>query len=219
MDTENTSLTPLNKILVGGLIVLITHLTVNFFQGRQRLTLEKEQFESTLIVNAIEKGDIEASRQNIEFLINSGLISQSNNKIVALLGDTTFKAKFPEKVLIELTPTNTLELAVGLNKIDYSYASRLNYISKIRGRVVDDAGAPIFNAAIYINPCKSRPNNSIENCFAKTHADENGLFWIITPNKGTYELLITAPRYSVISKRYSSNQILPNDLEFILSLQ
>lgn len=74
-------------------------------QEWMKMRLEREQYESTLIVQAVNNADQARSRANLKFLIEAGLVSAHNEKILPLLLDSTMRIKLPADRLPMLPPT------------------------------------------------------------------------------------------------------------------
>lgn len=183
MNVNNENKT-IRNLIWGGLITLIINLFVSYYQNIQKIKMEQNQFESTLIINAIDKWDIESSKKNIEFLINSGLISKNNQKIIPLLTDTTFRIVFPKIDTIAIEPTNNFELS---NSILNSICS---------SQIVDEEKKPLKDVEIII---KKYPRDKSD-YYAKTLTDINGLFKIPLPDSKKYIMSIQKEGYIGIQK-------------------
>ena len=75
---------PVTLTLLGGVVTILSGLALATWQGQGNLKLERQKFESTLIVKAIETGDQNVAAKNLLFLLHLGLISDPNGKIAAL---------------------------------------------------------------------------------------------------------------------------------------
>jgi hypothetical protein len=160
--------------------------------------MERVQFESSLILNSIDKSDIEASKQNIKFLIESGLISSKNEKIINLLTDTTFSIKLPPVDTVTIEPMNSYEVEEGF---------LIKKILKLRtGQIIDKEGKPIQDVEIFVNPCYNEQAEKFFNCYAKTLTDKNGLFKIPLPDDKEYTFLIQKEGYKRLYSRYLNNK-------------
>ena len=181
----------IRALLWGGLITLIVNLVVSYFQDQKKIEMERIQFESTLIINAIDKGNIESSKKNIKFLIESGLISNKNQKILSLLTDSTFLVKLPQKDTIFIEPQNSAELGSSFLKSIYS------------AQLLDENDKPICGAEIITKAI--RPDNKVERgrYFAKTISDKYGLFKIPIPGSERYSLSIQKDGYVGMNSIYS----------------
>lgn len=75
---------PLVIAVISGIIGLIGAGIANFMQTRSNLQLEREKFESSVIIKAIETGDPETATKNLVFIVKAGLIQDKTGKIRAL---------------------------------------------------------------------------------------------------------------------------------------
>ena len=99
-----------NKNLIAIIACLISLLGI-FITSIVSIKLEKEQFESNLIVKAVENDDIEVSKRNLRFLIESGIVSRENKKIKKLLSnDTILEIVLPNTVKIKSGPLNDFSI-------------------------------------------------------------------------------------------------------------
>lgn len=194
---ENKDNKTIRNLLWGGMITLIINLFVSYYQDKKKGEMEKIQFESTLIINAINKGDIESSKKNIKFLIESGLISKTNQKIIPLLTDSTFSIVFPVKDTIKLEPQNKFEIGNTFLKSVYS------------AQVVDENNNPLKDVEIISNTYP-RVKGSY---YAKTLTDTNGLFKIPLPESEKYTLSIQKDGYLGRNNIHNSNMIHPKKIK------
>lgn len=194
--TENQDSKTIRNLLWGGIITLIFNLFLSYCQDRNKIEMEKIQFESTLIINAIDKGDIESSKKNIKFLIESGLISKTNKKILPLLTDSTFSIVFPVKDTIKLEPQNKFEIGNNFLKSIYS------------AQVVDENDRPLKDVEIISNTYPKVKGSY----YAKTLTDTNGLFKIPLPESEEYTLSIQKDGYIGRNNIHSSNKIHPKKI-------
>jgi hypothetical protein len=93
--SKSKSSTPLTIAIVTGVIGLIGAIVANILQSNSTLKLEQEkfkassqleskQFESSLILKAIETGNPESATKNLLFLLHAGLIKDKNGLIARL---------------------------------------------------------------------------------------------------------------------------------------
>jgi hypothetical protein len=70
-------------------------LSVALINANAQRALEREQFESNLILKAISTGDKKQSYDNLRFLVEAHLIREQSDKVSALLQDTSFHFRLP----------------------------------------------------------------------------------------------------------------------------
>lgn len=75
---------PLILAVITGIIGLIGAGVANVLQTRSNLQLERQKFESSLMLKAIETGKPEAAAKNLIFLVKVGLINDPSGRIAAL---------------------------------------------------------------------------------------------------------------------------------------
>jgi putative chitinase len=75
---------PLILAVITGIIGLIGAGVANVLQTRSNLQLERQKFESSLMLKAIETGKPEAAAKNLLFLVKVGLINDASGRIAAL---------------------------------------------------------------------------------------------------------------------------------------
>lgn len=190
----------LNTTIVGLLIGGLFTLGVAVYQEYRKTEMERVQFESSLILNSIDKGDIEASKRNIKFLIESGLISNKNEKIIPLLTDTTFSIKLPQVDTVTIEPLNSYETGES-----YLLEKTVNLRT---GQVLDKEGKPVQGVKIFIDPCYDNKSDKFLNCNAMTLTDKNGLFKVPLPDDKQYTLLIQKEGFKeILSKHLNSKHI------------
>ncbi len=175
--------------IVGSILTGLFTLLITIYQENKKLEFERVQYESSLILTSIDKEDIEKSKKNIRFLIESKLISAKNEKIIQLLNDTTFIINLPKQDTITISPNNNYKLL----------QQNITLSKKVRsGQIVDEYNTPISNVVIMINPCYDSKNKKFYNCYSETTSDKNGLFKIPIPEEKTYRILITKDKYKDI---------------------
>lgn len=180
--TEMERNTKITYLLLGALLALAGNIINSCYQGYQNRRLEKIQFESTLILNSIDKNDIESSKKNIKFLLESKLISLKNEKILSMLTDSTFVIKLPEIDTITLKPLNKFKVGSTFIKSVYS------------GQVLDRSDKPIEN--VEITTKRYPPYKFQKEFYAKTYSDKNGLFEIPIPDGMRYFISFEKEGYS-----------------------
>lgn len=200
--TGNKKNNSIRNLLWGGIITLVINLFVSFYQDYKKVEMEEIQFESSLIINAIDKTNIELSKKNIKFLIESGLISKKNTKILPLLTDSTFSIKLPEKDTIFIKPQNSSEIGSSFLKSIYS------------AQILDENDNPLEKVEVITNKYTQDNKRIKESYYAKTISDKNGLFKIPIPEGGRYSLSIQKDGY--IGRNtlyYNDNIILPKKIK------
>ena len=75
---------PLILAVITGIIGLIGAGVANVLQTRSNLQLERQKFESSLMLKAIETGKPEVAAKNLLFLTKVGLINDASGRIAAL---------------------------------------------------------------------------------------------------------------------------------------
>ena len=75
---------PLTLAIITGIIGLLGAGVANVLQTRSNLQLERQKFESSLMLKAIETGKPEAAAKNLLFLVKVGLINDASGKIATL---------------------------------------------------------------------------------------------------------------------------------------
>ncbi|MCZ2247169.1 MAG: carboxypeptidase-like regulatory domain-containing protein [Bacteroidia bacterium] len=196
MSNDNSSFkNGLLGAFIGAFITGSISFIVTFYQENSKIELERKQYESTLIIEAIVKNNPVQSRKNIQFLIESRLISPDNEKIISLLTDTAFK--------IILVPIDTIEIKPHNPQV-------LNFstlIADLRSaQIVDENDKPIKNAEVLVNPCYNEFRKEFTNCFSSTFTDSNGLFEIILPNKNEYRFVIQKKGFEMINMTCIKNK-------------
>jgi hypothetical protein len=127
-------------LIVGGLSV-IGALSVALINAYAQRTLEREQFESNLILKAIGSGDKKLSYDNLRFLVEGGLIRTESDKVSRLLQDTSFHFHLPvdKPVVKSAEPSSFLAL-------QHTYR-----IPTFSGIVLDEAtGQPLKGVAVFV---------------------------------------------------------------------
>src|SRR5262245_8245864 len=81
---QRPAVSPLTLAIITGIIGLIGAAVANVLQTRSNLQLERQKFESSLMLKAIETGKPEAAAKNLLFLVKVGLIDDASGKIASL---------------------------------------------------------------------------------------------------------------------------------------
>jgi putative chitinase len=81
---RTSAASPLTLAIITGMIGLLGAGVANLLQTRSNLQLERQKFESSLILKAIETGKPEAAAKNLLFLTRVGLINDASGRIAAL---------------------------------------------------------------------------------------------------------------------------------------
>jgi hypothetical protein len=89
---------PLTLAIITGIIGLIGAGVANVLQTRSNLQLERQKFESSLMLKAIETGKPEAAAKNLLFLVKVGLINDASGKIA------TFESKPEDAPVLPIAP-------------------------------------------------------------------------------------------------------------------
>jgi len=98
--------------------VAVLGLFLTVYQGCVNGQLEKDKAQASLILKAIETGNVKDSATNLRFLIEAGLLEDPSGKITALLnkpgdvpklpGSHSVESTLPE--IVEITGTDSVEL-------------------------------------------------------------------------------------------------------------
>ena len=81
---QRPAASPLTLAIITGIIGLIGAGVANVLQTRSNQKLERQKFESSLMLKAIETGKPEAAAKNLLFLVKVGLINDVSGKIASL---------------------------------------------------------------------------------------------------------------------------------------
>jgi hypothetical protein len=95
-EPSGSSITPALKVTLVVALISVSGVIFNScYNARAQRELEREQFESNLILKAIGSGDKKLSYDNLRFLVEGGLIRGESDKVSRLLQDTTFHFHLP----------------------------------------------------------------------------------------------------------------------------
>ena len=110
--------------------------------------LEREQFESNLILKAISTGDKKQSYENIRFLVEAHLIRKESDKVSPLLQDTSFHFHLSEdKPVVQSASSSQSALTAPI----------VAYEPAFSGVIVDEAtGKPLKGVTISVKTRRSR---------------------------------------------------------------
>jgi hypothetical protein len=114
-NARNFFFSPTMVTLCVALLSLLGSLIVHFIQKSNELILERQKFESELIVTAVKANDIKTCRDNLKFLIEVGLINQNSLRLNQVLSDTTVPI-FQLKSYSNINPGFSLEGIIVLPK-------------------------------------------------------------------------------------------------------
>jgi hypothetical protein len=78
---------PQATALIAGLFALLGTMIGSYLQGRSNTDLERQKFESALIVKAIETGDPKKAAHNLSFLVRAGFLHDTNGQIAAVIAN------------------------------------------------------------------------------------------------------------------------------------
>ncbi len=90
--------TPLILSILGGLITLITGITLNYFDSQSKISLEDKKFQSTLLLKATDAESYEEFSNMLIALQENGLLSLDSTK-VANFRKKRFIAEETEKII------------------------------------------------------------------------------------------------------------------------
>lgn len=189
LPRQNNSLT--NNLLTGLIVTLATGFIMEWKANENRIKLEKEQFESTLITNSIDYRNLTSSRENVKFLIESELISRENEKLLSFFTDTTFLYSLELKDTIIYYPKHGFEL--GQQFLDWMCS----------GRIVDENGNSIQNVTIEI-AIEPRRNE----VYSRAFSDKNGMFSLPVPFEHEYIISFKKDGYVHYGVRRSNSKSL-----------
>lgn len=152
-----------NNTLKAAIITAGVAIFISWYSGFQNRELEKSQFESNLILKAVETGDIDSSKRNLKFLVESGFISRDNKKLKKVLSDSILEIKFPEQILNLAEPEN----GNIVNEGEFLY-----------GQILNADQNPVDSVFVRIY---KRRNLSDTTSYSFTYSDRNGLFKVALP--------------------------------------
>lgn len=87
----------INPILVGIIVAIIglfSNAIVSYLNGLNQIRHLNKQLENQLIIRAVSSDSVNINKNNLEFLLNVGLIDDSNNKIRKVIEDPESKPQF-----------------------------------------------------------------------------------------------------------------------------
>ena len=83
----------LESTVIVAIIALVGTFSGYIFDSVNKRSQQQREFESTLIINAVETGNSEVSKNNLKFLIDANLISDKAQqiKLIEMISDSTYK--------------------------------------------------------------------------------------------------------------------------------
>lgn len=173
----------------GAIIAGIISIGVSIYTSYENRLLEKDQFESNLILKAIDTKSIDSSKRNLRFLIEGGFISKDNEKIKKVIIDSILEIKFPKETI--LIPQNDVQV---------------NEFKFITGKVTSKNNKPLNSVTVFIH----KNTHKIDTfSFSKTTTDINGIYSLPIPNdKKVFKISFTKLNYTPFSTILSKNMIL-----------
>lgn len=93
MNNQNTpnKLTFERTTILVAVLGLLGNFIGNIIQGANAQKLKQQEFEANLITKAIETGNSDSSKKNLKFLLDAGLIKDSEGNIGKIVSDTTYR--------------------------------------------------------------------------------------------------------------------------------
>jgi hypothetical protein len=107
-NKRSSYFSPTIVTLIAAFLSVLGSLIAHFIQTNNELELERQKFESDLIVTAVKANDIKTSKDNLKFLIEVGLIHQNSLKLNKVLADSTVPI-FQLKSYSNINPGYSLE--------------------------------------------------------------------------------------------------------------
>ncbi len=192
----------------GALLGAASLVIVTIYEANQRIELERRQFESQLILNSIVSNSTDETKQNIRFLLETGFISKKNEKILALLDDTTFIYSLPKFDTVTIRPQSNIVL---------NQDGIVMGLQIFSSRVLDKNGNPIKGAVVYTNPVVQNNFQNIQSYFSSDTTDEHGIFSVALPfgKHFTFLLLFNGKRIDFV--RYPLGKRIRYPEKFIIN--
>jgi hypothetical protein len=78
------SFTPLAATILGGTLAAVGTFVGAYIQGLNNMKLERQKFESNLVLKAVETGDRDKAKVNLLFLVDAGFLADSKENIKKL---------------------------------------------------------------------------------------------------------------------------------------
>lgn len=103
---RKASISPLALVIISGIVGLLGTGVGALMQGYSSMNLERQKFQSELILKAIETGNGEAATKNLLFLVRLGFIPDPTGKIAQLQHNPSDAPVLPAA---SKTSTDTLE--------------------------------------------------------------------------------------------------------------
>ncbi len=166
-------------------ITVVGSFVANYLQKNKEIELHKLMFESELIVKAVESNDIQTSRNNLIFLLKSGLLTSSSVNIEKIIYDTS----------------------IAILRID-TYTNR-NPVYSLEGRIILPLNIDLSQLKLAIWPhATSDKTKSLRKELA---IDEKGRFRITNMEEINYVLEISINEELLKRILYSPNPDKPKD--------
>jgi len=120
---EKKKLTIESSTIIVAIIAFIGSRFGTFLQGYYAQGQQKQEFESTLIIKAVETGNTQLSKNNLKFLIDAGLITDKEkiNSINKIVKDSTY------------TITRGVQVERGVFICADSNAKKYHFVSDCKG--------------------------------------------------------------------------------------
>lgn len=136
--TKSFVFSPLTTAIIAGVFAVLGTFIGAYLQGRNNAELERQKFETALILKAIETGNSDTAANNLLFLVRAGFIQDPKGQIASLV-------KNPENSPV--LPSNNVEFR-GSN---FKITEKPRIITEV---VIVDSGSN-EDAATYIQEIKS----------------------------------------------------------------
>ncbi len=184
----NNNYVALWTAIIAAIIAGVFAIGNNVYTSAKNFDLEKQQFESNLVLKLIVPEDTVQTIQNIKFFIDAGFLSKDNEKLFSLI--KKYNIKLPKKEAVQISPINRYETQL------------FNLFS---AQITDEKGNPLEN--VYIKVFKNRKFQNDTTAFSYTTTDKNGLFKISLPDEKKVKVLMRKKNYKEEIKVFSKNQL------------
>lgn len=174
------NLSPIAASVIVALVGLYGGILGSFYQANLNIELERQKFETTLILKAVESQDNNVKAKNLEFFVKTGLLKDKDDKI------TNF-TKEPEKLpYIPPEDRKTVEPAskeLFNHLIGIYYKENSQKSKELADKIKDDMETKSVSASTRLYPTK-------QEFFQKMHAPvENAVIYDPAEEKIARELL------------------------------
>ncbi len=116
LKTNRSKVTPTHVAIYVALVGVIGTCVVALLQGYTNIKLERQKFESEIILKVATSDSIERNKKNLEFMLKAGFITDEQGKINKLVKDANFDLKIQTEKRIdvhnELPPKSLSEVYV-----------------------------------------------------------------------------------------------------------